>query len=129
MRIASRIIDWFSIPYTLYLLLKNPDTSWKSKLKAGLILAALFFYLLDPVDIIPDVVPVLGWLDDIAIIYVAKTVSRKVVPEINVDGIRQKARASTRRILLWALAIIIAMALISLTALGLLIYFAIRKWA
>ncbi len=129
MRIATRIVDWFSIPYSLYLLIKAPDTSWKAKLKAGTILAVLFFYLLDPIDIIPDVVPILGWLDDVVIIHIANAVAGKVVPEINVTAIRQKARASTRRILFWALVIITAMVVISLTVLGLLIYLAIRKWA
>ena len=96
MRIATRIVDWFSIPYSLYLLLKNSDISWKVKLKSGLILAALFFYILDPMDLIPDIAPVLGWLDDIATI--AMAVARKFVPEINVVEIRQKAKASTRRL-------------------------------
>ena len=39
---------------------KNMTGAW-----AGLILAAL--YLISPLDIVPDVVPVAGWLDDIMI--------------------------------------------------------------
>jgi uncharacterized membrane protein YkvA (DUF1232 family) len=125
---VNRVVDWFAFPYSLYLLIKRPHISRKVKLKAALILAILVFYLLDPLDIIPDIVPILGWLDDIVIVPLAMVVTRKVVPEINIDDLRKKARSDCRRILFWALMLIAAMILISLSAIGLLVYFAIRYW-
>ncbi|MEO8359135.1 MAG: DUF1232 domain-containing protein [Vicinamibacteria bacterium] len=47
---------------TIIALMRNPRVS---KLPKFLVVGAIF-YLLMPVDIIPDVAPVIGWLDDIA---------------------------------------------------------------
>jgi uncharacterized membrane protein YkvA (DUF1232 family) len=125
---VNRLIDWFAFPYSLYLLVNNPDISSKVKLKAGLILAVLVFYFLDPMDLVPDIVPLLGWLDDLVIVPLAMAVTGKVVPEINISDLRKKARSDTRRIIFWALMLVIAMMLISLSTIGLLIYLAIRYW-
>jgi uncharacterized membrane protein YkvA (DUF1232 family) len=124
----SKIVDWLAFPYSLYLLIKYPEISWKPKVKAGLILAVLFFYLLDPLDIIPDFIPLLGWLDDLLIIPIAMAVTAKVVPEVDIAGLRQKARKFMRRIVIWTIVIVTAMTLISLSALGLVIYLAIKYW-
>ena len=97
-------------------------------MKAGLILTLLFFYLLDPIDLIPDFAPVLGWLDDLVAVPIASLVAEKVIPEINITELRQKARADVKRIMFWALVIVAAMVIISLSTLGLLIYLAIRFW-
>jgi uncharacterized membrane protein YkvA (DUF1232 family) len=128
MRIVTRVVEWFSFPYCLFLVIQNPDISWKIKLKAGLILAAMFFYFLDPVDIIPDFTPLLGWMDDLVIVPIAMAITGKVVPEINIAELRQKARSDSKRILFWALMIITAMIMISLSTLGLLIYLAVKYW-
>jgi uncharacterized membrane protein YkvA (DUF1232 family) len=126
MRILPRFVDWLATPYSLYLLLRDPNISWRTKLKAGLILAAAAFYILDPIDLIPDVTPVLGWLDDLAIIPVAMALAARVVPEINVAEIRQRARSTSKRIVFWAIAFIAGVALVSISTLGLLIFLAIR---
>jgi hypothetical protein len=42
MRILSRIIDRFAFPYSLFLVIKNPDIAGRVKLKAGLVLAAIY---------------------------------------------------------------------------------------
>jgi uncharacterized membrane protein YkvA (DUF1232 family) len=125
---VSKLVDWFAFPYSLYLLIKNPDISWKVKLKAGLILAVLVFYFLNPMDVIPDIAPVLGWLDDFVIVPIAMAVTGKVIPEVNLSDLIKKARSDSRRVLFWALMVVIAMILISLSTIGLLIYIAVRYW-
>jgi uncharacterized membrane protein YkvA (DUF1232 family) len=127
-RAVNRLIDWFTFPYSLLLLLKNSEISWAVKLKAGLILGLLLFYLLNPADLIPDCVPILGWLDDFAAVPTAMVVAEKIIPEISVTGLTQKARGDVKHILVWALAIVTAMLVISLFTFGLLIYLAIRFW-
>jgi uncharacterized membrane protein YkvA (DUF1232 family) len=47
----------------IYGFLKDGKTDWKPK--ALLVIAII--YLLWPIDILPDVFPILGWLDDIGI--------------------------------------------------------------
>lgn len=51
----------------MYKLLKDPTAEWKSKIVA---LASLI-YVLNPVDIIPDIVPALGLADDAAAVMIA----------------------------------------------------------
>jgi len=128
MRIVTKIIDYLAFPYSMYLVVKNPAVSGRVKLKAGLILAAIFFYVWDPIDIIPDFIPVLGWVDDLMVIPLAMWVAGKVVPEISFTELRQKARAHTKKVLIWALVIFGIMILEGLSILGLLIYLAIRYW-
>jgi uncharacterized membrane protein YkvA (DUF1232 family) len=129
MKILSTLIDRLAFPYSLYLLIKNPDISGKVKLKAGLILAAIFFYLLNPIAIIANFIPALGWLDDLLILSIAMAITKKIIPEIDLAELRKKARSRTKRILLWTLAIFTALILIGLAILGLLIYLAIKHWA
>ena len=42
---------------------RDPGADWKPKL--AVVLAVL--YLIWPIDLIPDLAPILGWLDDIGI--------------------------------------------------------------
>jgi len=48
----------------LWLAARDPRTPWYVKLLAGLVAA----YALSPIDLIPDFVPVLGYLDDLVIV-------------------------------------------------------------
>ena len=52
MKLVSKVIQHF-----VHSNIRNPKYRW------ALITASLF-YLVSPVDILPDFVPVLGWLDD-----------------------------------------------------------------
>ncbi len=129
LRILTRIIDWFATPYSLFLLLRDPNISWKSKLKAGLMLLAVAFYVLDPWDMIPDFIPFIGWLDDLVVLPAMMAVADKIVPEVKVSQIRQRARSTTKRVMFWTLTCIIGLILISLTTLGLVITLAIKAWS
>ncbi|GAB3991940.1 DUF1232 domain-containing protein [Nocardioides marmoraquaticus] len=46
-------------------------------------LAALLGYLLLPVDLVPDVVPVVGWADDVVVaVWVLRSVVRRAGPDV-----------------------------------------------
>ena len=45
--------------YALYLAARDPRTPWYARLVAGLVVA----YAFSPIDLIPDVIPVLGLLE------------------------------------------------------------------
>ena len=49
-------------------------------LPAKLILPALVLYLMFPIDIIPDFIPVLGYLDDVLVLIVAFWAFARLVP-------------------------------------------------
>lgn len=52
---------------------QNPGTPWAARL---LLLAGIAYVLL-PMDLVPDVIPVLGWLDDLAILPAAILLFRR----------------------------------------------------
>lgn len=49
---------------TIYLAMNKPETPWIAKFMALLTVA----YALSPIDLIPDFIPVLGYLDDLIIL-------------------------------------------------------------
>ena len=128
MKTINRIIDLFSFPYSLYLVIREPGISRNSKIKAGLILALMFIYFLSPADLIPDIIPALGWLDDLLLISLAARATTIILPEINIAELRIKSRSHSRRIFLLASLLLSAMVLISFSVLGWLIYLALRYW-
>jgi len=73
--------------YALYLAYKDPRTPWYAKVFAGCVVA----YALSPVDLIPDFIPVLGYLDDVILLPVGVYVALKMVPADVMDEARKKA--------------------------------------
>lgn len=70
----------------LYYLLKDPNVSVKDK---AIIYGALGYFIL-PLDLIPDTIPVVGFMDDLsALLYAVRSVWVNITPEI-------QAKARTR---------------------------------
>jgi uncharacterized membrane protein YkvA (DUF1232 family) len=59
-------------------------------------LAAAVAYALSPIDLIPDFVPVLGYLDDLAIIPFLIFMGLRFVPKEVAEDCRQKAASRDR---------------------------------
>ena len=72
----------------LFLAIKQPQTPWLAKLLAGLTLA----YALSPIDLIPDFIPVLGYLDDIIILPVMVYFTIKLIPPEVLEDCRNQAK-------------------------------------
>jgi uncharacterized membrane protein YkvA (DUF1232 family) len=62
--------------FALYLAAKDPRTPWYAK---GLVLL-IVAYALSPIDLIPDFVPVLGYLDDLIIIPGGIWLAMRMIP-------------------------------------------------
>lgn len=60
----------------LWYALRQPETPMS--IKVGTILLAL--YVISPVDLLPDVIPVLGWLDDATLLALGLPFLLKKVP-------------------------------------------------
>ena len=71
--------------YTLYLAARHPSTPWYAKL----FVAGVVAYAFSPIDLIPDFVPVLGYLDDLIVIPLGIVVAIKLVP----PGVLAECRA------------------------------------
>ena len=126
MKIISRITDWVTTPYTIYLLLKDPEISRSEKWRAGIGLAVIFAYIISPFDVIPDFIPLSGWLDDLAVVPLGLALVRMITPGIKIEEARNRAQTSVKRILRWAVFSLVAAALLGLAWLGLLIYVIVR---
>jgi uncharacterized membrane protein YkvA (DUF1232 family) len=74
--------------YALYLASKHPRTPWYAKAFAVLIIG----YALSPIDLIPDFIPVVGYLDDLIIIPAGIALLIKMIPEEVLEECREKAR-------------------------------------
>jgi len=60
----------------LFIALKKKETPWYAKLVAGIAV----IYALSPIDLIPDFIPVLGYLDDLLILPLLITLAVKLIP-------------------------------------------------
>lgn len=60
----------------LFLALKDRDTPLTAKIFAGVTIA----YALSPVDLIPDFIPVLGYLDDLLLLPALVALTVKLIP-------------------------------------------------
>jgi len=62
--------------YALYIAARDPRVPWYARLFLGLVLAHTF----SPIDLIPDFIPVLGYLDDLVITPLGIYLALKMIP-------------------------------------------------
>jgi uncharacterized membrane protein YkvA (DUF1232 family) len=76
--------------YALYLACRDPRVPWYAKVIAGFVVAHTF----SPIDLIPDFIPVLGYLDDLIITPLGIYLALKMIPaEVMADARQQAALA------------------------------------
>ncbi len=76
--------------YALYLACRDERVPWYAKVAAAAVLA----YAVSPIDLIPDVIPVLGYLDDLVVVPLGVLLVRRLVPRDVLD--EHRAAASDR---------------------------------
>jgi uncharacterized membrane protein YkvA (DUF1232 family) len=74
--------------YTLYLAYRDPRVPWVAKAFAACVVA----YAFSPIDLIPDFVPVLGYLDDLVLIPLGIALAIKLIPAAVLAESRERAR-------------------------------------
>jgi len=74
--------------YALYLACKDPRVKWYVRILA----AAVVGYALSPIDLIPDFIPVLGYLDDLVLVPLGIILVRKLIPQVVMVECREKAK-------------------------------------
>ena len=91
--------------YALYLCARHPKTPLYAKFCALVIVA----YALSPIDLIPDFIPVLGYLDDLILIPAGIMLLIKMMPKEVLEECRRKAEtgAPAGGLKSWAGALII----------------------
>ena len=71
----------------VFLALKEKRTPWYAKIIA----AVVVIYALSPIDLIPDFIPVLGYLDDLVILPALIALCIKYIPKDVFDDCRKRA--------------------------------------
>ena len=71
----------------VFLALGRQETPWYAKLLAGLTVG----YALSPIDLIPDFIPVLGYLDDLILLPALVALTVRCVPAQVMDECRAQA--------------------------------------
>lgn len=74
--------------FALYLAARHPLTPWYAKL----FVAAIVAYALSPIDLIPDFIPVVGYLDDLVLIPLGIALAIRLVPPAVLAECRERAR-------------------------------------
>ena len=81
----------------LYLAARDPRVPWYAKAVAACVAA----YAFSPIDLIPDFIPVLGYLDDLIILPLGILLAVRLVPpdvmaELRAEADRRAARPTSR---------------------------------
>lgn len=74
--------------YALYLAYRDPRTPWLARLWAGLVAA----YAFSPIDLVPDFIPVLGYLDDLILVPAGIWLALRLIPPQVLAECREQAQ-------------------------------------
>ncbi len=86
-RLKSRLLE-------LYYAYRDPALPWKAKIPV----AAALLYALSPIDLIPDFIPVLGYLDDVIILSALFAWALRSIPPEILESARERARKEPFRL-------------------------------
>ncbi len=79
--------------YAIYLACKDSRTPWYARALAALVVA----YAVSPIDLIPDVIPVIGYLDDLVLVPLGIILVLRMIPPTVLKNCREQAEAATDR--------------------------------
>jgi uncharacterized membrane protein YkvA (DUF1232 family) len=85
-RLKQRATNLKKEVYALYLAFRDPRVPWYAKAFLALVLA----YAFSPIDLIPDFIPVLGYLDDLIIVPAGVGLALKMIPAGVMDDARKQ---------------------------------------
>ena len=76
--------------YALYLAYRDPRVPWYARLFAACVVG----YAFSPIDLIPDPIPVIGFLDDLILVPLGIALALKMIPADVMAESRARARVS-----------------------------------
>ena len=77
--------------YALYLAYRDPRTPWVARLFSALVVA----YAFSPIDLIPDPIPILGYLDDLLLVPLGVYLALKMIPPDVLKECREQSELVT----------------------------------
>jgi uncharacterized membrane protein YkvA (DUF1232 family) len=92
-RLSAALRRLQSEAFTLYFAARDGRAPWFAKLYAALIVA----YAFSPIDLIPDFIPVLGYLDEVILLPPAIWVGLQLMPDPVLVDARARAKAQMEK--------------------------------
>ena len=96
----------------LYLAGRDPRVPWYAKIAAACVAA----YALSPIDLIPDFVPILGYLDDLLIVPLGILLVVKLIPAPVMAALRDEAARQGRPVSRAGLMVIVGLWVLAVAA-------------
>lgn len=109
--------------YAVYLASRDPRVPWYAKAVA----IAVAAYALSPIDLIPDFIPVLGYLDDLILVPAGLWLAIALIPDEVMTECRARADAALQRPA--SRAGLIAIILLWIAGATALAWIVLRHWA
>ncbi len=110
--------DWARVikrdTIAVYLAVRDKRTPWWAKAVGALVVA----YALSPIDLIPDFIPVIGYLDDLLLVPAGLWIVMRFIPKEVMDDCRGRAAAMAVRPVSWAGALVIFAVCIAATVIA-----------
>jgi uncharacterized membrane protein YkvA (DUF1232 family) len=79
--------------YALYLAYRDPRVPWYARVFAALVVG----YAFSPIDLIPDPIPVLGYLDDLLVVPLGIALAIRMIPPPVLAECREESRNAKDR--------------------------------
>lgn len=79
--------------YALYLAYRDPRVPWYARLFAACVVG----YAFSPIDLIPDPIPILGYLDDLVLVPLGVALALRLIPAEVMAENRARAREIMRQ--------------------------------
>ncbi len=79
--------------YAIYVAYRDPRVPWYARVFAACVVA----YAFSPIDLIPDPIPILGYLDDLILIPIGIKLALSMIPAEVMAESREKAREIMRQ--------------------------------
>ncbi|HEX8235720.1 MAG TPA: YkvA family protein [Abditibacteriaceae bacterium] len=79
--------------FTIYLACRDPRLPWRTRLCAACVAA----YAFSPIDLIPDFIPIFGYLDDLILVPLGVALVLRMIPAALLDEHRTQARDMAAR--------------------------------
>ena len=89
--------------YALYFAVRDPRVPWYVKALAACVVG----YAFSPIDLIPDFIPVMGYLDDLVLVPLGVLAIRAMVPEAVLADCRKQAEQLDAKPRNWVAAAVI----------------------
>ena len=106
--------------YAIYLAYRDPRVPWYARLFAACVVG----YAFSPIDLIPDFIPILGYLDDLVLVPVGVALALKMIPDNVLSECRERSEAMMTEgkplnrkaaaiiVAMWVLLAVLAIALV-----------------